>query len=187
MSKTDWDKRYREGFYPEETEPHALLQTFWKEIPGKYVLDLAMGSGRDSVYLAGRGFLVTGVDSSSEATKRAAASARRLGVSLWPVLGDAESLPYKEGVFDCVIVFYFLERKIMEQIRFLVRKGGILIYETFLERQNRIDPPRNPAHLLKDGELIRYFRNFELLCYEEVVEQRNGKNRITARAVGRKQ
>jgi SAM-dependent methyltransferase len=187
VKKTYWDKRYREGFYPQKTEPHALLQKFWKEITGKYVLDLAMGNGRDALYLAEKGFLVTGVDSSSEAIKRAAASMSGPGISMWPVLGDAESLPYKEGVFDCVIVFYFLERKIMEQIRSLARKGGMLMYETFLERQNRIDPVRNPAHLLNDGELISHFKDFELLYYEEVVEQQNGRDKIVARAVGRKQ
>jgi hypothetical protein len=64
--------------------------------------------------------------------------------------------------------------------------GGLLIYETFLKRQNAIDRPRDPRYLLDDGELIGYFRHLDLLSYEEGVFNVGGKRRALARYAGMK-
>jgi tellurite methyltransferase len=182
----DWNKRYREGFYSGAIEPHNLLKKFWPAIPGRRVADIAMGTGRDALFLSEKGFFVTGLEGSAEAIKISKERMMQKNLFVWPVLGDARALPYKKNSFDCVTVFYFLQREIVDEIRALLKKGGILIYETYLKRQNDIDRPRNPAYLLDDGELIGYFRGFELIFYEEIVENGAGKKRAVARAVGRK-
>jgi len=74
----------------------------------------------------------------------------------------------------------------MEDIVDLLNSGGVLIYETFLKRQNAIDRHRNPDFLLEDGELPSYFKNLELLFYEETILEIKGKKRATAKFVGRK-
>ena len=74
----------------------------------------------------------------------------------------------------------------MEELNAPLKKGGILIYETFLKRQNAIDRQRNPERLLDDGELFGYFDNLELLFYEETIEGVGDRKRALARAVGRK-
>jgi len=186
-SKTvDWNRRYREGFYGGTAEPHLLLTKFWPTIPGRHVADIAMGNGRDALFLSEKGFFVTGLESSVEAINISRKTMTQKGFFIWPVLGDASSLPYRENSFDCILVFYFLQREIVNEIRALLKKGGIFIYETFLKRQNNIDRPRNPCFLLDDGELIGYFKGFELLFYEEIIENAGGRRRAVARAVGRK-
>ena len=182
----DWNRRYREGFYNGATEPHVLLKRFWPTIPGRHVADIAMGNGRDALFLSEKGFFVTGLEGSVEAIKISKETMAQKNLFIWPVLGDAGALPYRKNSFDCVIVFYFLQREAVDEIKALLKKGGILIYETFLKRQNDIDRPRNPAYLLDDGELIGYFKGFELLFYEEIIENSGGKRRAVARAVGRK-
>jgi tellurite methyltransferase len=182
----DWNRRYREGFYNGATEPHVLLTKFWPTIPGRCVADIAMGNGRDALFLSEKGFFVTGLEGSVEAINIAKKTMARKGLSLWPVIGDARDLPYKKNSFDCILIFYFLQRDLMDEIRALLKKGGILIYETFLKRQNDIDRPRNPNYLLDDGELIGYFKGLELLFYEETIENAGSKKKATARAVGRK-
>ena len=42
-------------------------------------------------------------------------------------------------------------RDIMKEVKALLKKDGILIYETFLKRQNSVDGPRNRDYLLDDG------------------------------------
>ena len=182
----DWNKRYREGFYDGATEPHVLLKRFWLTIPGRHVADIAMGNGRDALFLAEKGFIVTGLERSVEAIKLSKETMARKNLFIWPVLADARALPYRENSFDSVTVFYFLQREAVDEIRALLKKGGILIYETYLKRQNDIARPRNPAYLLDDGELIGYFKGFELLFYEEIIEASGGKRKAIARAVGRK-
>jgi tellurite methyltransferase len=182
----DWNKRYREGFYNGARDPHALLAKFWPAIPGKRVADIAMGNGRDALFLSEKGFFVTGLESSVEAINITKETMAQRDLVVYPVLGDAKRLPYRENTFDCITVFYFLEREIMQEIRALLKKGGILIYETFLKRQNFIDRPRNPDYLLDDGELINYFKGFEILLYEEIIVNNGDKRKAIARAVGRK-
>ena len=69
METVDWDKRYREGFYDGATEPHTLLRQFWHTIPKGTVVDVAMGNGRNAIFLAGKGYGVCGLDHSLEALR----------------------------------------------------------------------------------------------------------------------
>ncbi len=185
-SVPDWDKRYREGFYDGAEEPHELLRRYRQEIPPGRTLDVAMGTGRDAVFLASTGLDAWGVDSSREAVGLAARRAGSTGWGIRIVRADGEALPFKAGSFSAVTVFYFLIREKMREIADLVRPGGILLYETFLLRQNLIDRERNPDYLLLDGELISFFPGFDLLCYEEGVVKEKGKQKAIARFAGRK-
>jgi len=108
------------------------------------------------------------------------------GHDIHMVYGDAAQLPFKKGSFDGVLVFYLLIRDTMRDLVSLLKDGGILIYETFLKRQNEFDRWRNPDFLLDDGELISYFRDMNILFYEETTALREGKKRATARFVGMK-
>ena len=183
----DWDKRYREGFYAEPHGAHGLLQRFSPMIPrGKPVIDIAMGQGRDLLFLAQKGFLVYGLERSGEAIKLAARAAQEEHRELVMLQGDAGSLPFRPATAGCVLVFYFLVREIMADLKQLLMPGGLLLYETFLKRQNIIDRPRNPDYLLDDGELPGYFSDLELLFYEEGIFLVGGKQRALARYAGRK-
>jgi tellurite methyltransferase len=186
MESVDWDKRYKEGFYDGATEPHPLLQRFWNTIPRGPVVDIAMGNGRNALFLAGKGYKVYGLDRSSEALKIAGETMAAKGQGISLLLGDAADLPFKGGSMAGVIVFYFLMRNIMEEVVDLLQKGGVLVYETFLKRQNAIDRQRNPDFLLDDGELILYFKGLDLLFYEETILDVEGRKRATAKFVGRK-
>jgi len=186
LRRTEWNRRYREGFYKGTAEPHTLLRRFCNAIPGRLVADIAMGSGRDALYLAEKGFFVTGLESSVEAINIVKRSLSEKNFSLAPVLGDASHIPYRGNSLDCILVFYFLQREIIKEMGMLLKKGGILIYETFLKRQNVLDRHRNPEHLLEDGELFGYFKEFELLLYEEIIENSDGKKKAIARMVGKK-
>lgn len=182
----DWDKRYKEGFYDGLLDPHELLVKFFPFIPGRLVIDIAMGNGRDAVFLAERGFKVLGLERSLEAIKRARLLAQERACTLSFVLADAEHLPFREGMADCVMVFYFLSRKILGELPKLLRRGGLLIYETYLKRQNLFGEKRDPEHLLDDGELVSVFEGMEILFYEETITNKDGKRKAVARFVGRR-
>jgi tellurite methyltransferase len=182
----DWDKRYREGFYDGAKEPHGLLRRFWRAIPKGSVIDIASGSGRDCLFLAGQGFTVYGLERSREALNIARkAAAGQKGQAIF-VQGDAERLPFRKNSVEGIMAFYFLARETIPVMQSLLKKGGLIIYETFLKRQNAIDRRRNPDFLLDDGELLSLCSTFQLLHYEETVSFRGGKRRAIAQYVGRK-
>jgi tellurite methyltransferase len=182
----DWDKRYREGFYEGAAEAKSLLTKYWKTIPGRRVVDIAMGNGRNALFLAEQGYFVAGLERSAEAIKIAKKSMAERNLLIWPILGDAAHLPFRKNSLDGTIIFYFLMRGIMKEVKDLLKKDGILIYETFLRRQNSIDGPRNADYLLDDGELLGHLDGFEILFYEEAILEAAGKRKVVARAVGRK-
>ena len=74
-----WDSTYREGrsFNP---EPNKFLTDIVKGRKPGAALDIMMGQGRNALYVASRGWQVTGIDISAEGLRqaRAAAETRKL-------------------------------------------------------------------------------------------------------------
>jgi tellurite methyltransferase len=134
QSKTiDWNRRYREGFYGGAVEPHLPLTKFWPTIPGRCVADIAMGNGRDALFLSEKGFFVTGLEGSTEAINISKKTMTQKGFFMWSALGDAEGRSYRKNSFDCILIFYFLQREIIDEIKALLKKDGILYMKLFEE------------------------------------------------------
>ena len=132
------------------------------------VLDVAMGTGRNAVYLAQRGYEVDGIDISHEAIEAALALAQKEGVLINAKPADLESgyiLP--QNVYDVIICFNYLHRPLTGQIKYALKPGGIVAYETFITDQAQFGRPRNPDHLLKHNELLDMFCDFRCLRYHE--------------------
>ncbi len=155
-------------------QPSAFLVENIDLLPKGCVLDVAMGRGRNAVYLAGRGFDVEGVDISPEALEAAKALARQSGVRLTARLKDLEKDVFIEkDAYDLVICFNYLYRPLMPVLKAALRTGGMLVYETYIVDQAQFGRPRNPKHLLKHNELLNLFRDFRCLRYREgILEHR---------------
>ena len=137
-------------------------------LPKGQVLDVAMGSGANAVYLARMGFEVEGVDISAEAVNTALELARKSGVNLKARLADLESnYRIRESSYDVIICFKYLQRSLIQQLKDGLRTGGMVVYETFIVDQARFGKPKNPDHLLKHNELLDLFRDFRCLRYRE--------------------
>jgi len=137
-------------------------------LPRGRVLDVAMGSGRNAIYLARLGFEVEGVDLSHEAVNTALESAERAGIALRAQVVDLEGKYHiEEGVYDVIICFNYLQRSLISQIKGGLRKGGMVVYETFIVDQAQFGKPKNPDYLLKHNELLHLFSDFRCLRYRE--------------------
>jgi len=137
-------------------------------LPKGRVFDVAMGEGRNAVYLAKMGFEVEGVDISAEAVNMALELARKSGVNLKAQVADLEdNYHIEKGSYDVIICFNYLQRSLIQQMKDGLRTGGIVVYETFIVDQARFGKPKNPDHLLKHNELLDLFRDFRCLRYRE--------------------
>jgi len=143
-------------------------------LPKGRALDIAMGNGRNSVYLAGMGFEVEGIDISNESVSSALESARKSRVNITAKVADLEGDFYIEkGAYDVIICFNYLHRPLITWIRDGLRTGGMVVYETFIVDQARFGKPKNPDHLLRHNELLDMFRDFRCLRYREgIIESR---------------
>ncbi|MEE8420894.1 MAG: methyltransferase domain-containing protein [Dehalococcoidales bacterium] len=158
-------------------EPAPFLVENIALLPKGHILDVAMGYGRNAIYLAGLGFQVDGVDISAAAVAYAEEAARKSGVSISVRAADLEG-EYKIEVnwYDGIICFSYLQRSLIPQIKAGLRRGGVVVYETFLVDQAQWGKPKNPDYLLKHNELLEMFRDFRCLRYREGVFE-NGKDR----------
>lgn len=129
------------------------------------MLDVACGAGRHSRYFLARGCAVTAVDRDVSRVRDLAGRPRFELVQA--NLEDGSPWPFPGRRFDAVIVTNYLHRPLLPLLIASLAAGGVLIYETFAEGNERLGRPRNPAHLLKAGELLEAVRGkLEVVAYE---------------------
>ncbi|MBI2869046.1 MAG: methyltransferase domain-containing protein [Chloroflexi bacterium] len=146
-----------------------LVEHFTLLPPGR-VLDVAMGNGCNAVFLAARGFEVEGVDRSAEAVATALKMAAEKGVRITATVADLEAgYVIPDEAYDGIVCFNYLQRSLIPSIKTGLRRGGVVIYETFITDQARFGKPRNPDYLLQHNELLRFFHDFRCLRYREGV------------------
>ncbi|MCP4548964.1 MAG: methyltransferase domain-containing protein [bacterium] len=150
--------------------PNLWLKENWQLIPeGGRVFDVAMGSGRSAVFLALKGYRVSGEDILPDALEFADKLARRHGVVVDTRAGDLRRPnPLEAGSWDGITVFNYLDRKLLPHLKEALAPGGVIIYETFTEAQGRlVGRPSNPQWLLKPMELMKAFADLEIIAYRE--------------------
>jgi tellurite methyltransferase len=154
-------------------------------LPKGRALDVAMGGGRNAIFLAKLGFEVDGVDGSHEAVRRAMEWAEESGVHLNVQVADLEADYHIDpGGYDVIICFNYLQRSLIPRIKAGVRTGGMVVYETFILEQGRFGKPANPHYLLKHNELLDMFREFRCLRYREgIIDRRKAIASILAEKV----
>ncbi len=155
-------------------------------LPKGRVLDVAMGNGRNALYLAQSGFQVTGIDISNKAIALALENAKGYGVELEAEVGDLEGgYQIENAAYDVIICFNYLHRLLIPQIKAGIRSGGMVVYETYTVDQPQFGKPRNPDYLLKHNELLDVFSDFRCLSYREgIIENRKAVAGIVAEKIG---
>jgi SAM-dependent methyltransferase len=131
---------------------------------GATVLDVACGSGRHVRWFVSRLAKVTGVDRDEQAVAPLRSVARI-------VVADIENgpWPFEGETFDAVIVTNYLWRPLLPNIVAGVAPGGVLLYETFGQRQPEFGKPTRPDFLLRPRELLQVTEDMHVLAYEDVV------------------
>jgi tellurite methyltransferase len=144
--------------------------------PGDAVLDLGCGEGRDSVFFAGLGAAVTGVDLSTDGLAKARRLARQRGVRVRWIEGDmTEALPAGrfDLIFSCGTIHYVPRagrRPLFRRLAAMTRPGG---------RQAHVVFTGWHVHEEK-GEIVDYFTAGELReAFVEWQVLRNGERVIS--------
>ena len=103
MDSKMWDARYDASDLVWGAEPNRFLPPLVEDLEPTSALDLACGEGRNSIWLARRGWDVTGVDFSMRAIEKARELADGTEVD-WVVCDVTGFVP--DRPYDLVMIFY---------------------------------------------------------------------------------
>jgi SAM-dependent methyltransferase len=137
--------------------------------PGK-ALDVTIGQGRNAVFLALRGWDVTGFDVSQEGLSRAREVARRSRVNIHVVQSTSEEFDYGVDRWDLLLLCYawapVSNPAYAARLKQSLKNSGLVVFEHFLH--DGPDSAPKAAGAPDPGELSSLFADFEILRYEEV-------------------
>lgn len=189
MSKQDalrWNSRYKnEPYYIQGHQlPCSLLLENINLLPKDgFILDIAMGAGRNAVFLHQKGFSVIGIDVAFEAIVHSKINAPDLRVF---VADLTEYYLSTTKFFSVILNFYYLNRNLISEFARLLKPGGLVFFETLTMPIRSIKPEISEEYLLDEGELPRIFEAWEILYYREGwVDGINGKKKSIASLIAR--
>jgi 2-polyprenyl-3-methyl-5-hydroxy-6-metoxy-1,4-benzoquinol methylase len=170
-----FNKIYAAPNPPFRQEPSQFLIRIAGALEPGAALDVAMGQGRNALYLAGKGWNVTGYDLSTQGLQMADEAARKAGLALKTVRASHDGFDYGKERWDLIVETYAFtnledaayRRRAVESLK----KGGVLLIEGF-------GGPKN--------SLLEAFRDLRVLYYEDREDMADWgmmKSRLTRIAV----
>jgi SAM-dependent methyltransferase len=130
--------------------------------PGGTVLDVAAGGGRHSKFFAERGHPVAAIDRDTSTL-----TAHPQIEAIQADLENGSPWPLRGRTFDAVVVTNYLHRPLFPALIAALGRDGVLLYETFMDGNERFGRPSRPEFLLKDGELLELTRgHLSVTAYE---------------------
>jgi SAM-dependent methyltransferase len=124
--RDEWDAVYREGKEFNPAPNKFLVEMVKGRTPGA-ALDVAMGQGRNALYLASQGWRVTGIDISDEGLRQAreAAAARKL--TLEAIDANADTWDFGVEKWDLVVLTYAAGDD--NKVKRSLKRGGLVVSE----------------------------------------------------------
>jgi 2-polyprenyl-3-methyl-5-hydroxy-6-metoxy-1,4-benzoquinol methylase len=177
-----FNKIYTAPNPPFRPEPSQFMVRIAEGLKPGAALDVAMGQGRNALYLAGKGWSVTGYDISGEGLQIAQARARKEGLALQAVKATHDQFDYGKERWDLIVeTFAFTplnDEAYRKRLVDSLRPGGVLLIEGFGGAGPESKPPKNV--------MLEGFRDLRVIYYEDRVDVADWsmqKARITRIAV----
>jgi ubiquinone/menaquinone biosynthesis C-methylase UbiE len=150
-------------------EPNALLvETISNRTPGN-ALDVAMGEGRNALWLAANNWNVTGFDISDEGLRQANTKAQKAGIKINSILSSSEAFDYGHEKWDLIVMTYAFapieDEAYVVRLRDSLKPGGLLVFEHY----QRVGTNDTTPGTIRPGHAREVFREFRVLRCEEAV------------------
>jgi len=164
-ARKSYNDMYASGQKVYSLEPNAFLTRMVSDRKPGRALDIGMGQGRNALWLAARGWDVTGIDVSDEGLAQARAEASRRGLRLKAERVGYSEFEYGEGQWDLIVLCYFLPRELPARIWKALKPGGLVVVEAFHADTAYV---RLLPGGFGDNELMGLFSEYRTLHYEDV-------------------
>lgn len=190
------EQTWNELFAKREGKEHQfnkfLAETVKGRAPGK-ALDVGMGQGRNSLFLAALGWEVTGFDISDVGVKQAQAEAAKRGLKIDARVGDVDKFDYGKEKWDLVLGMYMHEyfNRNAKKVVASLKPGGIVIVEGIHRDIDKASLTSGEKYGYVNNELPKLFSALRTRYYEDTVgkadwDRSGGKPVPVVRFIGEK-
>ena len=192
--RRDWIGPMFDRIYTSDTPdfrqtPNRLLTEVVTDVRPGTALDIAMGQGRNAVFLATLGWEVTGIDVSPQGIAVAEEQASRVGVTIVAIEVGIEDFDLGRASWDLIVMTYALvpvvEREFAHQIIESLNANGLLVVESFgSDRRGRTGRPVD----IDPDKLREAYEELEIIRFDDVDDIPEWTDRSTrvVRMVARK-
>ena len=145
--------------------PNAFLARTVSGLKPGRALDVAMGQGRNSVFLATQGWEVTGYDIADTGLEAARSAAEKAGVRINAVHASHDDFEFGREQWDLIVMTYTLadmeNAAFLQRVKDSLKPGGVVV----VEQMNAGGTGKGPANAL-----FRSFQGLRVIHYEDVVD-----------------
>ncbi len=182
-----WNKTFTDPNANFNRHPNAFLVETVKPLKPGRALDVGMGQGRNSLWLAQQGWDVTGVDISEEGIRLAQEQAAKIGVKLHAVLKSADEFDYGRNRWDLVIGIFVHQIFSRNAARIVegLKPRGLVVVEGF-----HGDASQAGKLGYQSNDLLRVFNHLRITHYQELTapaDWSGGRPQPIVRFVARKE
>lgn len=164
--KIKWNNKYLQNEKLLKKRVHSKrLEKALKFTNGEKALEIACGTGRNSLFLATHGFCIDAFDISDIAIEFLKnENIKNINAQLI----DLQDYKFLDNHYDLIVQTNFFDREILPKLKNSLKKGGIIFIETYMDDITNEKTPSNPSFLLQKNELKTIFENgFKVLEYIE--------------------
>ena len=166
-----WDKYYQENVFKNGKEPDLFLTHMLSRLKKGKVLDIGMGEGVNSVYLAKSGFTVKGVDASKVAVSRASEHAQSSNVQIETKNTDLDLFLFGLMEYDTIVMMFYKpsSTRIYSEVVRALKQGGTLLIQSYTsEEMKEVLGPEDPRNFYyRSNEILHNIKGLRILFYNE--------------------
>jgi 2-polyprenyl-3-methyl-5-hydroxy-6-metoxy-1,4-benzoquinol methylase len=148
------------------TAPNAFLVAVTKGLKPGRSLDVGMGQGRNTIYLAQQGWDSVGFDPADRAVAAAQEQAAKLGVKITTQVVRAEDFEWGDARWDLIVLSYVSTRELVSTVIKALRPGGMVVVEGF-HRDATKTRPVGGGVVFDTNELLQLFAPLRVVRYED--------------------
>jgi SAM-dependent methyltransferase len=175
VNREHWDERYATEELIWKAEPNRFLVEELDALAPGTALDVACGEGRNAVWLASKGWRVTGVDFSRAGLAKAQRLATDRGVEVTWVEADVVEWQPPTASFDLVVVMYLhlpaeQRHRALAHAAAALAPGGVLLVVGH-DTSNLLKGtggPQDPAVLFGPEEIVEDLSGLQIERAEQV-------------------
>jgi len=184
-----WNQHYQGENYFFGKEAIAFLKSYVESLKQGAALDVAMGEGRNAVFLASKGFSVEGIDGSKVAVEKAIRLAQEKNVQLEAKTQNLDFFLMPLMKYDTIMMNYYRpQARFFSEIRRGLKAGGTFLLEAYTVEHYKKHTEKLPWLTLdqcyKPNEVLSLVKDLNILYYREIPDHDSHTVQVIAKKYG---